>query len=314
MVSKRKHSINVGESFKKDWQLYVMLIPLFIWLVYFAYKPLYGLIIAFKDYSVFKGIADSKWVGLENFKYLLTGPGSVYFWRAFKNTIVISLYNIIFGFPIPIILAIMFNEMKNKFFRKSVQTIVYLPYFFSDVVIAGIIISILSPNIGVINNILVNLGIINDGIYFLVEPKYFRSIFVLSDIWKESGFNSIIYFAALSGISPILYEAARMDGASKFQQIKNITIPGIMPTIIIMFILRVGKLLNIGYERILLLYTPQTYEKADIISTYIYRLGLKENGMMDVATATGLFNSIIAFILVYVTNRITRKLSDTGLW
>lgn len=314
MVTKRKHSMNVGGSFKKDWQLYVMLIPLFIWLVYFAYKPLCGLIIAFKDYSVFKGIADSKWVGLENFKYLLTGPGSVYFWRAFKNTIVISLYNIIFGFPIPIILAIMFNEMKNKFFRKSVQTIGYLPYFFSDVVIAGIIISILSPNIGVINNILVNLGIINDGIYFLVEPKYFRSIFVLSDIWKESGFNSIIYFAALSGISPILYEAARMDGASKFQQIKNITIPSIMPTIIIMFILRVGKLLNIGYERILLLYTPQTYEKADIISTYIYRLGLKENGMMDVATATGLFNSIIAFILVYVTNRITRKLSDTGLW
>ncbi|GAA0178898.1 sugar ABC transporter permease [Clostridium sediminicola] len=314
MVKSNRWFSNAKEVLRKDWQLYVMLLPLFVWLCFFAYKPLYGLVIAFKDYSVFKGVEASPWVGFEHFKYLLTGPGSVFFWRAFKNTVIISIYNILFGFPIPIILAIMFNEVKKVFFRKSVQTIVYLPYFFSDVVIAGIIISLLSPNIGVINNILISLGIIEKGIYFLVEPKFFRSIFVLSDIWKTSGFNSIVYFAAMASISPILYEAAKIDGATKLQQIWYVTIPSIVPTIIIMLILRIGQLLNVGYERVLLLYTPQTYEVADIISTYIYRIGLKENGMLDVAAAAGLFNSIIAFLLVFATNRITKKMTDTGLW
>ena len=298
----------------KDWQLFIMLIPLFLWLLFFAYKPLYGLIISFKDYSVFKGIKESPWIGLDHFKYLMFGPGSVFFWRAFRNTIIISAYNIIFGFPIPIILALMFNEVRKPLFRKAVQTIVYLPYFFSDVVIAGIIITLLSPNIGVINNILIHFGLLDKGIYFLVEPKFFRSIFIFSDIWKMSGFNSIIYFAAIVGISPILYEAAKIDGASKLQQIWHVTLPSLTPTIIIMLILRIGKLLNIGYERVLLLYTPQTYQVADIISTYIYRIGLKENGMLDIATATGLFNSLIAFALVFTTNRLTKKIADTGLW
>lgn len=315
MMTKMKEWGNTtSKVLKKDWQLYVLLIPLFLWLIFFAYKPLYGLLIAFKDFSVFKGIKDSPWVGLDHFRYLLFGPGSVFFWRAFKNTIIISIYNIVYGFPIPIILALMFNEVKNAFFRKSVQTIVYLPYFYSDVVIAGIIITLLSPNVGVINNVLINMGVIEKGIYFLVDPKYFRSIFILSDIWKTAGFNSIIYFAAMVGISPMLYEAAKIDGASKLQQMWHITLPSLTPTIVIMLILRIGQLLNIGYERILLLYTPQTYEVADVISTYIYRIGLKENGMLDVAAATGLFNSLIAFFLVFITNRITKKMTDTGLW
>jgi putative aldouronate transport system permease protein len=299
---------------RRDWQLYVMLIPLFVWLCFFSYKPLYGLLMAFKDYSVFKGMSGSPWIGLDNFEYLLKGPGSIYFWRAFKNTIIISCYNIIFGFPIPILLALMFNEVKKAFFRKAIQTIVYLPYFFSDVVIAGIIITMLSPNIGVINNVMIDLGIIDKGIYFLAKPQYFRTIFVMSDIWKTAGFNSIIFYAAISGISPMLYEAARIDGASKLQQIRHITLSSIVPTIIIMLILRVGQLLNIGYERVLLLYSPQTYEVADIISTYVYRIGLTESGMTDIATATGLFNSMIAFILVFITNYFAKKNTDAGLW
>ncbi len=307
MTELRKRQKSKKDVFRKDWELYVLLLPLVIWLVFFAYKPLYGIVIAFKDYSVFKGISDSPWVGLDHFKYLLTGAGSVFFYRAFRNTVIISFYNIIYGFPIPIALALMFNEVKKAYFRKTVQTIVYLPYFFSDVVIAGIIITMLSPNVGVFNNMFIDLGLIDKGIYFLVEPKFFRSIFVMSDIWKTAGFNSIIYFAAMVGISPALYEAAKIDGATKLQQIRHITLPSLTSTIVIMLILRIGKLLNIGYERVLLLYTPQTYEVADVISTYIYRIGLKENGMLDIAAATGLFNSVIAFMLVFFTNKITKK-------
>lgn len=314
MTELRKRQKSKKDVFRKDWELYVLLLPLVIWLVFFAYKPLYGIVIAFKDYSVFKGISDSPWVGLDHFKYLLTGAGSVFFYRAFRNTVIISFYNIIYGFPIPIALALMFNEVKKAYFRKTVQTIVYLPYFFSDVVIAGIIITMLSPNVGVFNNMFIDLGLIDKGIYFLVEPKFFRSIFVMSDIWKTAGFNSIIYFAAMVGISPALYEAAKIDGATKLQQIRHITLPSLTSTIVIMLILRIGKLLNIGYERVLLLYTPQTYEVADVISTYIYRIGLKENGMLDIAAATGLFNSVIAFMLVFFTNKITKKMTDTGLW
>ena len=299
---------------KEDWQVYVLLLPLLIWLFLFAYKPMYGLAIAFQDYNLFKGISGSDWVSFDNFRELFVGSGSAYFWRAFVNTCAISLYTLIFTFPIPIILALFFNEVKDGLFRRGVQTAMFLPHFLSEVVLAGIVISFLQPNTGIINVLLQRIGIIDEGIYFLTKPEWFRPVYILSGVWKEAGFGSIVYFAALSGISPDQYEAARVDGASKIQQMIYISLPGITPTIIIMLIIRIGKLLSVGFERVLLLYQPVTYEKADILSTYIYRLGLTGSNDFSLATAAGLFNSIIGFILVVAANKISKKLSETVLW
>lgn len=302
---------------KENWQLYVMVLPLVIWLILYAYKPMWGIVIAFQKFSPFKGITGSDFIGLDNFKVLMFGTASQYFWRAFRNTILISLYGIIFAFPIPILLAVMFNEVRDGMFRKGVQTATYIPHFISEVVVASLVLSFLALNTGIINilvqKFLAIFGINYSHIQFMSKPGFFRSIYILSGIWKNVGFDSIVFFAALVGISPTLYEAAKMDGATKLQQIIHVSLPGITPTIVIMLIIRIGNILNIGYEKVLLLYNPIVYETADILSTYTYRLGV-ENVDYGLSTAASLINSIIGFILVIGANKISKKLTQSSLW
>jgi putative aldouronate transport system permease protein len=293
---------------KKEWQLYLMLAPTIIWFLVFLYKPMYGLQIAFKDYSVFKGITASPWVGLEHFYTLFENDQ---FLRSIRNTLMISGATLIFGFPIPIILALMFNEIINPKFKKTAQTIVYLPHFISAVIIAGIVITAFAPSTGVINLVLNALGY--DSVYFLTKPEWFRTIFVGTGIWQEAGFGSIVFLAAISGISPSLYESAVVDGASRFQMMYKITIPCILPTILIMLIIKIGNILEIGFEMIIMLYQPATYETADVISTFIYRQGLQA-AQYDLAAAAGLFNAVIAFLLVITANTLSKRISKTSLW
>lgn len=298
----------VGDHFKREWQLYVMLLPTILWLAIFLYKPMYGLQIAFKDYSIFRGIANSPWIGIEHFQTLF---GNDQFLRAIKNTIIISFYGLIFGFPMPILLALMFNEILNQWFKKSAQTIVYLPHFVSSVIIAGIVITAFSPSAGIVNTFLGWIGV--DPIYFLTKPEWFRPIFVGTGIWQEAGFQSIVYLAAIAGVSPTLYESAVVDGASRWQMMWKITLPSILPTIIIMLIIRIGNMLEVSFEMIILLYQPATYETADVVNTFIYRQGI-QGGQYDLAAAAGLFNAVVAFVLVMTANAISKRYSRTSLW
>ena len=278
-----------------------------IYYIVFHYYPMYGAQIAFKNFSPGKGIAGSPWVGFEHFKSFFN---SYYVFRIIRNTLLINIYDVIFGFPAPIILAILLNEVKNSTFRRSVQTITYLPHFISTVVLCGLIIDFTSRE-GLINNIITMLG--GEPIMFLSKPEWFRTIFIGSGIWQNVGWGSIIYLAALSNIDPELYEAARIDGANKFKQIMHITIPGILPTIVIMFILRMGRMMSVGQDKVLLLYNPATYETADVISTFVYRKGLIDFNF-SYASAVGLFNSVINFVLLILFNYLSRKLTDSGLW
>ncbi len=296
------------DTVKRDWQLYLMLIPTIVWLLVFLYKPMYGLQIAFKDYSVFKGIAASPWIGFEHFYTLF---GNDQFWRAVKNTVVISFFSLLIGFPMPILLALMFNEILRPLFKRVAQTIVYLPHFISAVIIAGIVIAGFSPSSGVVNTFLGWFGI--ESIYFLTKPEWFRPIFIGSTIWQEAGFSSIIYLAAIAGVSPTLYESAVVDGASRWQMIWKITLPSILPTIIIMLLIRIGNLLEVSFEMIILLYQPATYQTADVINTFVFRQGL-EGGQYDFASAAGLFNAVVAFVLVMLANSISKRYSRTSLW
>lgn len=296
------------EHLRNEWQIYVMLAPTIIWFIVFLYKPMYGLQIAFKDYSIFRGVANSPWVGFEHFHTLF---GSDQFLRAVKNTFMISMLSLCFGFPMPIILALMFNEITNQVFKKTAQTIVYLPHFISTVIIAGIVITAFSPSAGIVNTFLEWLGF--ESIYFLIKPEWFRPIFIGSGIWQEAGFSSIVFLAAIAGVSPSLYESAVVDGASRWQMMWKITLPAILPTIIIMLIIRIGNLLEVGFELIILLYQPSTYSTGDVINTLIYRQGL-QGAQYDLAAAAGLFNACVAFILVMTANTISKRYSRTSLW
>lgn len=298
----------VGDHLKREWQLYVLLLPTIIWLLVFLYKPMYGLQIAFKDYSVFRGVAGSPWIGLEHFQTLF---GNDQFLRALRNTIYISMLSLVFGFPMPILLALMFNEVLSKFFKQTAQTIVYLPHFISSVIIAGIVITAFSPSAGIVNTVIGWFGI--EPIYFLTKSEWFRPIFVGTGIWQEAGFQSIVYLAAIAGISPTLYESAVVDGASRWQMMWKITLPSIMPTIIIMLIIRIGNMLEVSFEMIILLYQPATYETADVVNTFIYRQGI-QGGQYDLAAAAGLFNAVVAFILVMTANTVSKRYSRTSLW
>ncbi|MGJ8610316.1 MAG: ABC transporter permease [Octadecabacter sp.] len=307
-VRAQKRIEKISDHLRREWQLYVLLLPTIIWLLVFLYKPMYGLQIAFKDYSIFKGVAASPWIGLEHFQTLFGNDG---FMRALKNTVIISFYSMLFGFPAPIILALMFNEILRKKFKTTAQTIVYLPHFISSVIIAGIVITAFSPSAGIVNTMLGWFGI--DSIYFLTKPEWFRPIFVGTTIWQEAGFQSIVYLAAIAGVSPTLYESAVVDGASRWQMMWKITIPSILPTIIIMLIIRIGNMLEVSFEMIILLYQPSTYATADVVNTYIYRQGL-QNGQYDFAAAAGLFNAVVAFVLVIGANTIAKRYSRTSLW
>lgn len=296
-------------KFNKDQiSLYLIMLPFIIWYVLFMFKPMYGLVIAFKDYSVFQGISKSPWVGFAHFSTFLRSPE---FYRTLKNTLMLNVYSLIFEFPFAILLALMLNEVKNKLFKTIVQTASFIPYFIAIVVAAGILINMLSPTTGVVNIILAKLGF--EKIYFLIRPEFFRSIFVGLNTWKNTGFNAIIYIAALTAVDEQLYEAARIDGANKMQQLLHITIPSIMPTIIVMLILKIGSMLSVAFETVLLLYQPATFETADVISTYVYRTGII-NQNYGLATAVGLFNAFVAMLLVYAANTISKKVANLGIW
>jgi len=298
----------LGDHFRREWQIYVMLAPMIIWFVVFLYKPMYGLQIAFKDYSIFRGIEASPWVGLEHFHDLFSNSQ---FLRAIKNTFLISFYSLIFGFPVPILLALMFNEIIHAVYKRTAQTIVYLPHFISTVIIAGIVITAFSPSAGIVNTVLSWFGV--EPVYFLTKSEWFRPIFIGSGIWQEAGFSSIIFLAAIAGVNPSLYESAVVDGASRWQMMWKITLPSILPTIIIMLIIRIGNLMEVGFELIILLYQPATYETADVINTYIYRQGL-QSGQYDLAAAAGFFNAVVAFVLVMAANSFSKRFSRTSLW
>ncbi len=298
----------IWRHLRSNWQVYAMLAPTIIWFLVFNYKPMYGLQIAFKDYSIFRGIDGSPWVGLEHFDTLFN---SDQFLRALKNTFMISMLSLIFGFPVPILLALMFNEITHHVFKRTAQTIVYLPHFISTVIIAGIVITAFSPSAGIVNALLEWLGI--DPIYFLIKPEWFRPIYIGSGIWQEAGFSSIVFLAAIAGVNPSLYESAVVDGASRWQMMWKITLPSILPTIIIMLIIRIGNLLEVGFELIILLYQPATFETADVINTLIYRQGI-QGAQYDLAAAAGLFNAVVAFVLVMTANTISKRYSRTSLW
>lgn len=292
----------------KDWDLYVLLIPGLIFLLIFKYAPMYGIIIAFKDFNIFEGMAASPWVGLEHFERLFRSRD---FAVVFRNTLIISIYKIIFLFPLPIIMAILMNEIKNMIFKRSIQTIVYLPHFLSWVIVSGLFIDVLSTNGGIVNRIIESFG--GEPIAFLMEPEWFRSVLITSAGWKEVGWSMIVYLAAIAGIDPQLYEAAKMDGAGRFRQIWHITVPGLVPIILLMFILRLGNILEAGTEQILVMYNPIVYEVADVIGTYVYRMGLGQQDY-SFSTAVGLFDSVVGFFLIITGNYLSRKYLHRGIW
>lgn len=296
---------------KKDWirnrSLYIIILPVLAFYILFHYKPMYGAIIAFKEYSPALGINDSPWVGFANFIRFFN---SVYFVRLIKNTILLSVYNLILGFPAPIILALLLNEVRNKRFKSVTQTVTYLPHFISLIVVTGMLTDF-SMTTGLFNDLIEMFG--GERLPLLQNPRLYRSIYVLSSIWQEVGWGSIIYLSALAGVDSQLYEAAQIDGAGKWKQMIHVTLPGIAPTIIIMFILKMGSLMNMGYEKTILLYNPSTYDTADIISSYIYRIGLLEQDW-SYSTAIGLFNSVINLGLLLFTNKMSKRYSETSLW
>lgn len=297
----------LGKNIVQNKGLYLMLIPVIAYYLIFHYQPMYGLQIAFKDFSFSKGIWGSRWAGLKHFEDFF---GSHYFWRLIRNTLTLSLKDLLWGFPAPILLAILINEVRNQRYKKLVQSLTYLPHFISIVVVCSMAKDFLSMN-GVINSVLANFGV--EPINFFAHGEYFSTIYVGTNIWQQLGWGSIIYLSALINIDPQLYEAAKIDGAGKLRQIISITIPCILPTIIIMFILRTGKILTLGAEKVMLLYNPTIYEYADVISTFVYRKGL-EDANYSYAAAVGLFNSVVNFIMLYSINRLSKKVSDSSLW
>jgi putative aldouronate transport system permease protein len=309
---------SLAEKFKKSeyynyWRykyLTILFLPAILYFVIFQYGPMYGLQIAFKDYKFMEGIFGSAWVGLEHFRYMFQLDS---FWEVFRNTILISLYKFAFGFPAPIIFALLLNELRHVLFKRVVQTVSYFPHFVSWVILAGIFTQFLSPSIGPINIFIKALGF--EPIYFLADPSWFRSLLVSTDVWKDLGWGTIIYLAALAGINPELYESARVDGANRFQRVMKITLPSMYPVITIMAILSIGKLIMDDFDQIFNLYNPAVYSVADVASTYMYRQGLV-NLQYSFATAVGLFKNVISLVMVILANMIARKISgnENSLW
>ncbi len=301
---KRGFLHRLARDFKLNKYKYLLIIPVLVILALFAYKPMYGLIIAFKNFRPRLGIAGSKWVGLQNFENFF---GDVYFGRLLRNTLTISLLNILFGFPLPIILALLLNEVRRNSFKRTVQTITYMPYFVSMVVSCALV-RIYCQSNGIFSNL---LGVSSQNL--LTNPRYFYPIYIISDLWQFVGWNSIIYLAALSSIDQEQYEAARIDGAGRFKQVLHITLPGLMPTITVLFILRMGSVLNVGFEKVLLLYAESTYDVADVISTYVYRRGIMQADY-SYATAVGLFNSVVNVAFLIAANTLSKKYTDSALF
>jgi putative aldouronate transport system permease protein len=293
---------------KKSWQLYLFALPAFIIILIFSYGPMYGVIIAFKDYMPAFGILGSPWVGFKHFQRFFE---SYYFWDLMKNTLGISVYSLVVGFPLPIILALVLNELKDGPFKKFTQTVTYAPNFISVVVICGMVISFLTPSTGIINHLLDFLGF--ERISFMSDPRWFKTVYVLSGVWQGTGWGSVIYLAALSGVDIQLHEAATVDGATRLQRIWYINLPTIVPTMVILLIMNLGSVMSLGYEKILLLQNALNMDSSNVIATFVYKQGLLE-AQYSFAAAVGLFNSAINAVLLILVNSISRKVSQTSLW
>lgn len=297
----------IKSDLRRNKRLYLLVLPVVLYYFIFCYLPMFGAIIAFKNYSPSLGIIKSPWVGFTHFRAFFS---SYYFWRILKNTLVISLYSIIFCFPAPIILSLILNEVKCKPFLKVTQTLLYLPRFISVVVICSLI-KTFTYNDGIVNDLIVFLGGVREPL--LQNPKYFRAIYIISEIWQTIGWDSIIYMAALSGVDQELYDAAYVDGAGKFKQMFCVTLPSIAPTIVVLLIIKIGSIMNLGYEKIILLYNESIYETSDVISSFIYRKGLQEFNW-SYSTAVGLFNSVCSFVLLFSSNALSGKITENSLW
>ncbi|MNI09884.1 putative multiple-sugar transport system permease YteP [compost metagenome] len=293
---------------RKHWPLYLISLPGIFYFLLFKYIPLLFSVIAFKNYNIFKGIQGSPWVGLDNFKRMFAYTD---FYPILKNTILIGIYDLIFAFPVPIILALLLNELRLVAYKRVVQTVVYMPHFLSWVIVGGVVVGVLSPSTGIINHVLGFFGV--EPIYFLGENSYIRTILISSGIWKDSGWGTIIYLAAIAGINPDLYEASQIDGASRLRQVRSITIPCILPTIVILFLLQIGNFLDFGFERVFVFLNPLNSENAEIIDTFVYRAGLVDR-QYSYTTAIGLFKSVVGLLLIMISNTFSRKISGEGLY
>lgn len=297
-------------SLRKYWPMYLLLVPVIVYFLVFKYKPMLFVQIAFKDYKLRKGIWASEWVGLKHFMRFFS---SYNFKSTLVNTAVLSGLSLLCCFPFPIFLALLFNELRTDRTKKLVRTITYAPHFISTIVMVGMMIAICSPSTGIVNKILIALGITEDGLYLMGSGKYFRMMYILSDIWKNSGWNAIIFISAISAIEPTLYEAARVDGASRWQQLIYVTLPSILPTIVIMLILRCGSILGVGHEKVYAMQTDLNLGVSEVISTYSYKIGLIDM-RYDYATAIDLFNAVINLAMLLIVNAISRKVTETSLW
>ena len=303
------HQKNIFFKLKRSRSLYLLMLPGLVLLIIYRYVPMLGLSIAFKNFSFSKGIWDSEWVGLKNFEFLFFRHPN--FFQLVFNTLIINIYKLLFYFPIPIILAIFLNELKNLKLKKWIQTTIYLPHFVSWVVFGSIVIQFLMPSTGIVNAGIKLLG--GEPVFFLAEPKYFRAIVVITEIIKSAGWGTILYLAALVSINPELYEAAAMDGASRWQKMRFISIPGISGTIVVLLLLEIGKMMDVGFEQIYVLANSQVYSVGDVLSTYIYRIGIGQ-AQFSITTAIGLFQSAIGLVLIVSANSICKKLFDKNLW
>lgn len=304
---KRKARSRWRKAVMKNWQLYVLLSPVILYFLVFHYFPLYGLQIAFKDFIASKGILGSPWVGFKHFERFFD---SYYFWRLIKNTIGIGVFTLVVSFPVPIILALLLNEVKSLKYKKFVQTVIYAPHFLSTVVVVGMLLLFLKTD-GMINQIIKLFG--GTPIDFISEPSWFKSLYVFSDVWQTMGWSSIIYIAALAAVDPAQHEAAMIDGASRLQRIFHINIPAIMPTIVILFILNAGSVMAVGFEKVYLMQNDLNMSASDVISTFVYRSGILE-AQYSFSAAVGLFNSLINFIMLIMVNQIAKKVNETSLW
>lgn len=293
---------------KHNRYFYLLLLPGLVYYIIFHYVPMYGIVIAFKDFNFKKGILGSDWIGLENFRYLFQLDE---FWNVFKNSLILSMLRLFASFPASIILALMINEIRHKGYKRVTQTLVYLPHFISWVVLGGIMVNFLSPTWGVINQVLKLFG--HEAVFFMGKTSYFRPIIVISSIWKEAGWGTILYLAAMSGINTELYEAATVDGATRFQRMRYVTLPGIRTTIVLSFILKTGSLMSNGFEQIYILQNSQNISVSEVFETYVYKMGLG-NGRYSFSTAVGLFTTFISLIAMLVTNFISKKVGEESLW
>jgi len=299
---------SIWKQMARCWQLYVLVLPAVLCIIVFAYAPMYGVQIAFKDYKVNMGITGSPWAGLKYFKQFLNLPN---FESLMINTLKISVYSLLWGFPAPVLLALMLNQVKFKKYKSFVQTVTYAPYFISTVVLVSMLSIYLTPSSGFVNKLIETMG--GKAIAFMGEPRWFRTVYVASGVWQGTGWGAIVYLAALGGVDPSLYEAAMVDGATKLRRVWHIDLPCILPTIVIMFILNMGSLLNVGYEKSYLMQNSLNITVSEIISTYTYKIGLL-NGKFAFSSAVGLFNSVINFVLVISSNYICKKLTDSSLF